>query len=109
MLAFAAVVCAIVTLVCGVVPTWCLKVSDTVVGMTRCLTPSDTVARAGTVRRTFVCVQIGGAVVLLVGMGLVARGFARLERVDAGFTPDHALTVQLSLPPARYATRETII
>src|SRR5205823_2108416 len=49
-LAFAAVMCAIVTLVCGVVPAWCLKVSDTVVGMTRCLTPSDTVARAGTVR-----------------------------------------------------------
>jgi predicted permease len=42
-------------------------------------------------------------------MTLVARGFSRLERVDPGFEPQHALSVQLSLPPARYATRESII
>src|SRR5262249_37051081 len=108
-LAFAAIVCAIVALVCGAVPTWCLRPSQS-------MKVSDTLSqrftsgsRTGLIRRVFVCVQIGGAVVLLVGMGLVARGFARLERVDAGFTPDHALTVQLSLPPARYATREAII
>jgi len=107
-LAFAAAVCALVTLVCGLVPAWCLTP----------LTPwvSDTVSqrftsgpRTGVIRRAFVGVQIGGAVVLLVGMGLVSRGFARLERVDAGFSPDHALTVQLSLPPARYATRDAIL
>ena len=38
-----------------------------------------------------------------------SRGFARLEQVDPGFTPDHALTVQLSLPPTRYAGREAIL
>src|SRR5262249_33730708 len=44
-----------------------------------------------------------------VCMGLVARGLARLERVDPGFTADRALTIQLSLPPARYANREEIL
>src|SRR5262249_61091201 len=108
-LAFAAIVCAIVALVCGAVPTWCLRPSQS-------MKVSDTLSqrftsgsRTGLIRRVFVCVQIGGAVVLLVGMGLVARGFARLERVDAGFTPDHALSVQLSLPPSRYATRDAIL
>jgi predicted permease len=123
-LAFAAAVCGIVTLVCGVVPTWCLtppyarfrwsgarhQTNGDKWRATESLSTRFTSGpRAGFVRRTFVCVQIGGAVVLLVGMGLVARGFAQLERVDVGFTPDHALTVQLSLPPARYATRDTII
>src|SRR5262249_6339392 len=115
-LAFAAGMCAIVTLVCGVVPAWCLRVSDTALRQARGVTVSDTLSqrftsgpREGFIRRAFVCLQTGGAVVLLVGMGLVARGFARLERVDAGFTPDHALSVQLSLPPSRYATRDAIL
>jgi hypothetical protein len=51
---------------------------------------------------------VAGAAVLLVCMGLVARGFARLERVDPGFSPEHALSVQVSLPPARYASAAAI-
>jgi len=41
-------------------------------------------------------------------MGLVARSFARLERVEPGFTPDHALSLQVSLPPRVYTDRATI-
>jgi predicted permease len=41
-------------------------------------------------------------------MALVARGLSRLQRVDAGFTPDHALSMQLSLPPRVYTDRATI-
>src|SRR5206468_11822746 len=71
-LAFAAAVCAIVTLVCGVVPAWCLTppYADRRVSGVRHQTSakrhrlvSDTLSlrftsgpRAGTVRRTFVCV-----------------------------------------------------
>ena len=107
-LAFAIGISVAVTLVCGAVPGWMAvrRVADAVRGATRTLTGSR---REGRVRRAFVVVQIGGAAVLLVCMGLVARGFARLEQVDPGFTPDHALTVQLSLPPSRYAGREAIL
>jgi putative ABC transport system permease protein len=63
----------------------------------------------GRVRRGFVVVQVGASAVLIVCMSLVARGFARLERVDPGFEPERALSVQLSLPPARYSTRDAII
>jgi putative ABC transport system permease protein len=41
-------------------------------------------------------------------MGLVFRGFARLERVDPGFSRRAAATIQLSLPPRRYADREAL-
>jgi putative ABC transport system permease protein len=46
--------------------------------------------------------------VLLVCVGLVARSLARIEAVAPGFSPDRALTVQLSLPPDRYATGEAV-
>ena len=109
---FGAILCAAVTLVCGVVPAWCLRMSETAgnVAVSGTLSSRFTGSpRTGAVRRTFVCAQIAGAVVLLVCMGLVARDLARLEEVDAGFTPDHALTIQLSVPPARYASREAIL
>src|SRR6185295_9463520 len=63
----------------------------------------------GLARRGFVVLQVGASAVLMVCMSLSARGFARLERVDPGFEPDRALSVQLSLPPARYSTRDAIV
>jgi putative ABC transport system permease protein len=58
--------------------------------------------RERAVQHAFVTIQVAGALVLLVCMGLVVRGFGELERVDAGFTPSHALSMQLSLPPQAY-------
>ena len=106
-LGFAAAVCAAVVVVCGILPGW--LVSRDLAAALRSTTRAQTSSRRdGLLRRGFVVVQIGGAAILLVCTALVARGLARLERVDPGFTADHALTVQLSLPPARYATREAI-
>ena len=105
---FAVALSAVVALVCGVIPGWMAvgSVADSTRRATRTITGSP---HEGMLRRGFVMVQIGGAAILLVCMGLVARGFSRLERVDPGFTPDHALSVQLSLPPARYASRDAIV
>jgi predicted permease len=64
--------------------------------------------RRQTPRRAFVTLQVAGATVLLVSMGLVGRSFVRLTRVDPGFTPGRAVSMQLALPPNRYGTRESI-
>jgi putative ABC transport system permease protein len=42
------------------------------------------------------------SLVLLVGAGLLARSFLSLLKTDAGFNPDHLLTMNLTLPVLKY-------
>jgi putative ABC transport system permease protein len=59
-------------------------------------------------RATLVAVQIALGVVLLVGAGLLARTFQRLQRVDPGFHADGVLSFRLALPGARYSSPAAI-
>jgi putative ABC transport system permease protein len=54
------------------------------------------------VRAGLVAVEIGMAVVVLTGAGLLFRSFSRLIDVQPGFRADHLLTFRLALPPNRY-------
>jgi predicted permease len=53
-------------------------------------------------RRALVVVQIAGAVVLVIGAGLLARTLAAYGRVDLGFDPRGILTAQLQVPASTY-------
>ena len=53
-------------------------------------------------RNGLAVVEIALALVVLAGAGLMARTFYNLQRVNAGFQPDHVLTFQLNVPQARY-------
>jgi putative ABC transport system permease protein len=55
-------------------------------------------------RRTLVASQVALALTLLVGSGLLIRSFTSLQRVDPGFSPENVLTLNLSLPHARYTS-----
>jgi len=57
-------------------------------------------------RTILVAVQIALGVVLVVGAGLVARTFLRLQSVDPGYRSDGVLSFRLALPDARYGTPE---
>jgi predicted permease len=60
--------------------------------------------RTGFTRATLVIAETALALILLVGAGLLIKSFARLQDVNPGFTSDHVLTAQLSLPATRYPT-----
>jgi len=60
-------------------------------------------------RRALVAAQVAVAVVLLAAIGLTVRSILNLRRVDLGFEPRGVVSIQLSLPPARYASSSALV
>ncbi len=65
---------------------------------------ADSAAQPGParLRRLLIVGELGVALLLLVGAGLLLRSLARLSSVDPGFTTERVLRFDLSLPTARY-------
>ncbi len=60
-------------------------------------------------RRALIVTEVAMALVLLVGAGLMINSYARVMRVDMGFTPDPLLTMEINLSGlARYRTRHNV-
>ena len=60
-------------------------------------------ARQHPARRVLVVAQVGLAVVLLIGSGLMIRSFWHLSNANPGFNPESVLTMEVSLPEKQYA------
>ncbi len=60
-------------------------------------------------RGLLVVAEVALAVVLVIGAGLMIRSLAALGQIDLGFNPQRMLTMQLSLPAARYDTPEKVV
>ena len=58
------------------------------------------------VRSALVVCQVGLALVLLVGAGLLLRSFEHLRSVALGVRPSHVMTFAVNLPTGRYAEPE---
>jgi putative ABC transport system permease protein len=58
--------------------------------------------RRNRVRNILVIAEIALALVLLVASGLLLKSFVRLQNVDPGFEPRNVLTMEVSLPVAKY-------
>lgn len=53
-------------------------------------------------RRALVIAEIAMSATLLIGAALLIKSFWRLQTVDPGFTAEHVLKVQFTLPASRY-------
>ena len=58
--------------------------------------------------RSLVVLEIGLSVMLLIGAGLVLKGFARLLDSDPGFDPAPILTLRATVSHARYANANVV-
>ena len=101
-LGFTAGIAILASLVFGIVPT--LAGSRTSVEATL-----KEGGRSGTqgrehrrIREGLVVVEVGLAMVLLIGAGLLLRSFQRVLETNPGFQPQHVLTASLSLPEVQY-------
>jgi len=106
-IAFAVGLALIVGIACGVVPAWRGSAVD----------PQDALrsGRGGgagksqnRALRSLVVFEIGLSLMLLIGAGLVLKGFAGLLRNDPGFETNHVLTFQLTTSSASYPDGTTI-
>ncbi len=59
-------------------------------------------------RRTLVVGELGMALVLLIGCGLMLRAFWKLQEVHTGFAADNVITMRVSLPSGTYTDNAKI-
>lgn len=64
--------------------------------------------QANRLRNAMIVAEIALALALLVGAGLLTKGFVRLQDVNPGFNPRNVLTAEVSLPEAKYASGQPV-
>jgi putative ABC transport system permease protein len=62
----------------------------------------------GRLRPTLISAEVGLALVLLVGAGLLIRSLAAIHAVDPGFDPRNTLSFRVALPAARYPAGDPV-
>ncbi|HEY2509553.1 MAG TPA: ABC transporter permease [Polyangiaceae bacterium] len=66
-------------------------------------------AKKQLLRRALVVVEVGLAIVLVAGAGLMVRSFSRLQQVNLGFDPTHVVTLDVQLPRRSYPTDDDVL
>ncbi len=60
------------------------------------------IAGRSRLRSAFVVAEVALALILLIGAGLLMKGFLNLLKANPGFDPDNVLTMSMTLPAAKY-------
>ncbi len=62
--------------------------------------------RRNRMRKALVIAEVALSLMLLVGAGLLIKSFLLLRETNAGFSPDHLLTMRISLPSLKYKEKK---
>lgn len=100
--AFVVTLCALATVVVGLLPALRVTRGDLTVALAQGGRQTGGGRRTGRVRSALIVGQIALTMVLLTGAGLLLRSFVRLGDVALGFQPTGLLTLRVMPPEQRY-------
>jgi putative ABC transport system permease protein len=66
-------------------------------------------ARRNRVRNVLVVAEVALTLVLMVGAGLMLKSFYRLSQVEPGYNPSNLLTMEITLPNAKYPQQAQVL
>jgi predicted permease len=106
-LAFALGVSLVTGIVFGLVPA--IRATTSSLRDSLAVTSRTISGRDGGLRGALVVAEIGLALVLLAGAGLMVQSFVRLRHVDLGFRPAGLASMTVDLPPAIYTSAGSML
>jgi putative ABC transport system permease protein len=101
-LGFTLVLSFLTCLIFGLVPAWYASKPDLQVTLEHGGRTSGPGALRQRFRQSLVVFQVGMALMLVIGAGLLMKSFWRLRQVDPGFKPENVLSLSLTLPQSKY-------
>lgn len=101
-LAFTIVASAVTALIFGIVPAFQAARRDVYESLKEAGRTGGETSKQRRLRPVLVVCELALALVLLVGAGLMALSYYRLQNVDSGFQPGGVLTMQIPLSDSKY-------
>ena len=101
-LAFTAALCFATSILAGVIPAIHTMRSAPAESFRDASRSVSGGLRSARVRGLLVISELALAIVLLTGAGLLIRSFGQMQKINPGFPTNDLLTLQISLPQARY-------
>ena len=101
-LLFALAISVLTGIVFGMAPAWIAAHSDVAEALKKSGRSTTGSTMGHNIRNTLVTSELAVALVLLVGAGLLMKGFSRLRSMNPGFNSANVMTMYLQLPETRY-------